>query len=63
MKSKDRVISVEIRFRISRLTANPKSRLQDLNPDFPSECTLFNPTKTIKHQNFKEQKTQISLLK
>ena len=39
-KSKNRYISVEIRFRILRSIANPKSGFKNLNPDFPIERTL-----------------------
>ena len=35
-----RDLSVEIRFRISRLITNPRSGFQNLNPDFPIERTL-----------------------
>ena len=36
---KTAVLSVKIRFRISRSIANPKSGFQNLNPDFPIKRT------------------------
>ena len=57
---KDKYLSVEIRFRISRSIANPKSGFLNLNPDFLIERTLklacknsglFSPLGTFRRRN------------
>ena len=47
---KTAVLSVKIRFRISRSIANPKSRFQNLNPDFPIKRTRTKKLEPI-HTN------------